>query len=40
MRSFRCSYLPEMLPDLIDQEYAMKMSNIIWEAVIQIKPLC
>lgn len=39
MRSFRCSYLPEMLPDLIDQEYAMKMSNIIWEAVIQIKPL-
>lgn len=28
-----------MLPDLIDQEYAMKMSNIIWEAVIQIKPL-
>lgn len=40
MRSFSCSYLPEMLPDLIDQEYAMKMSNIIWEAVIQIKPLC
>lgn len=29
-----------MFPDLIDQEYAIKMSNIILEAVIQIKPLC